>query len=114
MLKNGIVGLSLALLTATPVLAQMAATPPASTSNTGGTQGPANGEPPKAPGSGAGSTPTTPGYGNPNGDGYGPTNNANGACSSAGTPQSASCTAPGGPNSGTQATQPPRDLLHHD
>ncbi len=87
MFKQGIAGLSLALLTATPVLAQMGA-PPAGTGNTGATQGPANGEPAKAPGTG--SAPTS--------------------CPSAATPQSTTCTIPAG--AAMQATQPPRDLLH--
>jgi hypothetical protein len=91
MFRQGIVGLSLALLTATPVLAQMGAAP-AGASNTGGTQVPATGAPPKALGSSAGSTPTS--------------------CLPAGTSQSTTCTAPGGPNSVAPATQPPRDLLH--
>jgi hypothetical protein len=95
MFRQGIVGMSLALLTATPVLAQMGS-PPASASNTGGTQGQAK---------------VATGYGNPNGNGPGPANNANGACSSAGTPQSANCTAPVAANSAMQATQPPRNLL---
>jgi hypothetical protein len=90
MFKQGIVGLSLALLTATPVLAQMGAPPP-STGNTGGTQGPAKGEPPKAPG--AGSTPIS-------------------CPSSAGIPQSTTCTAPAGAAGDMPATQPPHDLLH--
>src|ERR1700678_2877843 len=96
MFGQGIVGLSLALLTATPVLAQMGS-PPGSASNTGGTQALASGEPPKAPV--AGPTPTT-------------TGDANGACSSIGTPQASPCTPPGGPKSTAPATQPPRDLLH--
>lgn len=96
MFRQGIVGLSLALLTATPVLAQMGS-PPANASNAGGTQEPANGEPPKAPG--AVSPPTT-------------TGDANGACSAIGTPQSSTCAAPAGAKSTAPATQPPRDLLH--
>lgn len=112
MFKQGIAGLCLALLTATPVLAQMAGTPPASTSNTGGTQGPANGEPPNASGSGAGSTPTTTGYGNADSNGYGPSNTANGACSSAGTPKSGVCSGSRRTQGTAQATHPPRSLLH--
>jgi hypothetical protein len=95
MFRQGIVGLSLALLTATPVLAQMGS-PPADARNTGGTQASANGQLPKTPV--AGSTPTT-------GD-------ANGTCSSLGTPPSSTCAAPGGAKSVAPATQPPRDLLH--
>ena len=90
MFKQGIVGLSLALLTATPVLAQMGA-PPANTGNTGGTQAPANGEQPKTP---AGAIPTS--------------------CPSAAAPQSTTCTAPAGAAGDMQATQPPRDLLHEN
>jgi hypothetical protein len=58
MFRQGIVGLSLALLTATPVLAQMGAAP-AGASNTGGTQVPATGAPPKALGSNASVAPAT-------------------------------------------------------
>ncbi|HUO93766.1 MAG TPA: hypothetical protein VMU22_12630 [Rhizomicrobium sp.] len=89
--KFGVVEIALALLTATPVLAQMSQAP-ASTSNTGGTKGPANGAPSAAPGSG--STRSTTGYGNPNGRGFGPTNPENVACSSAGTAKPGVCTLP--------------------
>ena len=57
--KSGIVELALALLTATPVLAQMGQQP-ARARNTGGTRGPANGEPSNAPGSGPTRLPLLP------------------------------------------------------
>jgi hypothetical protein len=51
MFTQGIVGLSLGLLTATPVLAQMGSLP-ARASNTGGARMPAAGQPPKVLGTG--------------------------------------------------------------